>query len=305
MRIRIGILGIGGVGGYFGGKLAKAYQNSDKVEIVFIARGDAQKNIALYGLKIISDDEEIVVYPSIVSNNTEDIGVLDYLICSTKTYDLENSLKTLKKCLNSQTIILPLYNGVDAPDRIQKIFPENIVLMGCVYIVSHIVSPGVIKKTGVYETLFFGSKTAPVSKLKELQTIFEEATIQSFLMDNIEGIVWEKFIFISALASVTSYWNQNIAGILNHSECKENYISLLREIIAVANAKEIVLSENILELTIEKLKKSPQEATSSMHRDVLDGRKTEIKSLIEYVVNEGRKLGIATPNYTLILNKLS
>lgn len=305
MQKRIGILGIGGVGGYFGGMLAKAYQNSEEVEIIFIARGDTQKNIALNGLKIISDEGEIVVFPSIVSNNPEEIGILDYLICATKTYDIENSLETIKNCLNSQTIILPLYNGVDAPDRIQKIFPENIVLMGGVYIVSLIVSPGIIKKTGIYETLFFGSKTAPVSKLTELQAIFDRASIQGFLVENIEGIVWEKFIFISALASATSYWNQNIAGIFNHPECKENYISLLKEIIAVANAKAIALPENILELTIEKLEKSPQEATSSMHRDVINGSKTEIKSLTEYVVNEGQKLGVATPNYTMILNKLS
>jgi 2-dehydropantoate 2-reductase len=305
MQIRIGILGIGGVGGYFGGMLAKAYQSSDEVEIVFIARGDTQKNIALNGFKIISDDGEIVVFPNIVSNNPEEIGVLHYLICATKTYDIENSLESIRECLTSKTIILPLYNGVDAPERIQNIFPQNHILKGCVYIVSMILSPGIIRKIGVYEVLFFGSDTAPVSKLNELQSIFEKAAIQSYLVPNIEETVWEKFIFISALATVTSYLNQNIGAILNNEAYKIIYISLLKEIIAVAIAKGIALPSNILELTIEKLEKSPQEATSSMHRDVLDGRKTEIRSLTEYVVNEGQKLGIPTPNYAMVLNKLS
>ena len=105
---------------------------------------------------------------------------------------------------------MPLYNGVDAPERISTLFPDNEVLQGCVYIVSMIAAPGVIKKVGPYEKLFFGSQTASISKMKALQTIFENAAIESYLVDAIEETVWEKYIFISALASATSYLNQNI-----------------------------------------------------------------------------------------------
>jgi 2-dehydropantoate 2-reductase len=305
MKLRIGILGLGGVGGYFGGLLAKAYTESDAVEVVFIARGKTQTNIAHNGLKIVSDEGEMTVFPDIVSNNPNEIGKLDCLICATKTYDIENSLESIRDCLTSKTIILPLYNGVDAPERIQNLFPQNHILKGCVYIVSMILSPGIIRKIGVYEVLLFGSDTAPVSKLNELQAIFEKAAIQSYLVPNIEETVWEKFIFISALASVTSYLNQNIGAILNNEGYKIIYISLLKEIIEVAIAKGIALPSNILEQTIEKLEKSPQEATSSMHRDFMEGNNTEVISLTEYVVKEGAKLGVPTPNYQMILNKLS
>lgn len=305
MITRIGILGLGGVGGYFGGLLAKAYSESDAIEIVFIARGETQKAIAQKGLKIILEESETIVFPSLVSNDPEEIGELDYLICATKTYDIEKSFESIKNCITTNTIILPLYNGVDATARIQILFPENNVLQGCVYIVSMIVAPGAIKKIGAYEKLFFGSKNAPVSKLKELQSIFEKANIESYLVENIEETIWEKFIFISALASATSYLNQNIGGILNNPENKAVYSSLLNEISAVALAKGLAMPIDIVAQTIAKLEKSPQDNTSSMHRDLLAGNKTEVGSLTEYVVNEGLKFGVDTPIYKQILEQLS
>ncbi|MFQ6603664.1 ketopantoate reductase family protein [Flavobacterium sp. C3NV] len=301
---RIGILGIGGVGGYFGGLLAKAYYKSDEIEVIFIARGETQKAIVESGLKIITDDSETVVYPKLVSNNPDEIGVLDYLICATKTYDIEESLLSLQQCISKETVILPLYNGVDAPERIQKIFPKNDILQGCVYIISMIFSPGTIRKIGFYEKLFFGSKTASVSKLNDLQDIFEKAKIESYLVENIEETVWEKFIFISALASVTSYLNQNIGQILSNPDAKAVYVELLKEIELVAKAKGLQLPYDIVNQTIIKLEKSPKEATSSMHRDYLAGNKIEATSLTKFVVEEGLKYGVKTPLYEKISNVL-
>ncbi|MFH7018796.1 ketopantoate reductase family protein [Flavobacterium sp. FlaQc-47] len=301
---RIGILGLGGVGGYFGGLLAKAYYKSYDVEIIFIARGETQKAIAESGLKIITDDEEAIVYPKLVSNNPDEIGELDYLICATKTYDIEESLLSLQQCITQKTVVLPLYNGVDAPERILELFPKNEVLQGCVYIISMIFSPGTIRKIGFYEKLFFGSKTASVSKLNELQIIFQNAKIESYIAENIEETVWEKFIFISALASATSYLNQNIGQILSNPESKAVYVELLTEIELVAKAKGLNLPEDIVNQTILKLEKSPKEATSSMHRDYLAGNKIESSSLTKFVVNEGVKYGVKTPLYEKISSVL-
>lgn len=302
--MRIGILGLGGVGGYFGGLLAKEYYDSAEVEIIFIARGETQKAILQNGLKIVTDDSEIIVHPKIVSNNPEEIGVLDFLICATKTYDIEESLLSLKQCITPKTVLLPLYNGVDAPERIQVLFPENDILQGCVYIISMIASPGVIRKIGFYEKLFFGSKTASASKLEELQSIFQKAKIESYLVDAIEETVWEKFIFISALASATSFLNQNIGEVLSTPESKVLYVELLQEIAAVAKAKGLQLPEDIIDQTLLKLEKSPKEATSSMHRDLLAGCKTEVTSLTEFVVKEGMKYGVNTPIYQKIATAL-
>ena len=301
---RIGILGLGGVGGYFGGLLAKAYFKSDEVEVIFIARGETQKAITESGLKIVTDENEIIVHPKLVSNNPDEIGVLDYLICATKTYDIEESLLSLQKCITPKTVILPLYNGVDAPERIKKIFPENDILQGCVYIISMIVSPGTIRKMGFYEKLFFGSKTVSIAKLEALQNVLQKAKIESYLVENIEETVWEKFMFISALASATSYLNQNIGSILKKKKSMSVYTELLHEIEAVARAKGLQLPKDIVNQTIIKLEKSPKEATSSMHRDLLADRNTEVTSLTQFVVNEGLKYGVATPLYEKIAKAL-
>ena len=305
MKTRIGILGIGGVGGYFGGLLAKAYAESDQIEVVFITRGETQKVISQSGLKIISDENEMIVFPSIVSNDPAIIGKLDYLICATKTYDIEESLLAFQKCITKNTVFLPLYNGVDAPERISIIYPDNIVLEGCVYIVSMIDSPGVIRKIGGYEKLFFGSSSASIYKLKALQSIFKKATIESYLVDNIEEMVWEKFIFISALASATSYLNQNVGEILNTDSSRKLYVGLLNEITLIAAVKGLELPNDIIMQTILKLEKTPHSATSSMHRDVLAGRHFELASLTQFVVEQGFKYEVETPNYKMVLDKLS
>jgi 2-dehydropantoate 2-reductase len=305
MKTRIGILGMGGVGGYFGGLLAKAYAKSDSVEIIFIARGETQKTIAQDGLKIILDNSEMTVFSSIVSDDPKIIGRLDYLICATKTYDIEASLLSIKTNITKNTIILPLYNGVDAPERISALFPDNEVLQGCVYIVSMIVSSGIIKKMGIYEKLFFGSATAPIASLNKLQTIFKKASIESYLVDDIEETVWEKFIFISALASATSYLDQNIGEILDSQSSRGVYVSLLNEITMIAAVKGLNLPADIIMQTILKLEKTPHDATSSMHRDLMAGRKIELFSLTEFVVNEGLKYEIETPTYQMVLDKLS
>lgn len=304
MKTRIGILGLGGVGGYFGGLLAEAYYKSDDVEIIFIARGATQSAIIENGLKIVTDETEMVVHPDLVSDNPDEIGPLDYLICATKTYDIEESLSLYQKCITPKTIILPLYNGVDAPERIKKLFPENEILQGCVYIVSMIHSPGTIRKIGFFEKLFFGSKTASALQLIELQRIFKTAKIESYLVENIEEIVWEKFIFISALASASSYLNQNNGEILENKASKKLYKELLIEIYSVAQAKGLQLPEDIVDQTILKLKNSPKDTTSSMRRDLLAGRNIEATSLTQFVVNEGLKYGIKTPLYEKISNAL-
>jgi 2-dehydropantoate 2-reductase len=305
MQTRIGILGLGGVGGYFGGLLAKAYAESDSIEIVFIARGETQKVVAESGLKIITDETEFTIFPSIVSNDPAVIGKLDYLICATKTFDIEESLLSLEKCITTNTIILPLYNGVDATERISALYPDNEVLQGCVYIVSMIESVGVIKKEGSYEKLFFGSQTAPLSRLNALQSIFEKAAIESYLVDAIEETIWEKFIFISSLASATSYLGQNIGEILKTDTSRAVYVELLNEITMIAAVKGLNLPNDIILQSILKLEKTPHSATSSMHRDLMAGRNFELASLTEFVVNEGVKYEVETPMYNIVLAKLS
>src|SRR6188768_2280430 len=154
--MKIVVAGIGGVGGYFGGLLAKQYHNS-KTEIFFIARGAHETAIRTIGLKMETGDGNFTVNPAGVFSNPSDVGIADLIIFCTKGYDLEETAISCKLIANSKTILLPLLNGVDASDRLKKIFPGSEVWDGCVYLVSRLASPGVIRESGNIRKLFFGS----------------------------------------------------------------------------------------------------------------------------------------------------
>ena len=131
-KFRIAILGLGAVGGYFGGKLAAHYSDSKEIEIIFIARGENENTIKSNGLKLITSQGEQIIHPAVVTSQPGLLGIIDLLLVCVKSYDLETSFEPLKPCINDQTIILPLLNGVDNSERIKKILPQADVWRGCV-----------------------------------------------------------------------------------------------------------------------------------------------------------------------------
>ena len=301
-KTNIAILGLGAVGGYYGGRLASYYSKENR--IIFFARGENEKAIRMNGLKLISDEEEQIIHPSILTNNAAAVGPVDLIIICVKSFDLEKSLESIKPCIDNKTIILPLLNGVDAPERIKIILPETEVWDGCVYLVSRLIAPGVVKVSGAINHLYFGSRNASKEKLKQVENIFTSANIKATLSENITGTVWEKFLFISPLATATSYFNLSVGSILKNNENKEILLKLISELKNVTAANDIILPQDIIEKTINKITSLPFETTSSMHSDFQKGNKTEVDSLTGYVTWLGRKLNIATPVYDTILNAL-
>ena len=301
---KIAIVGIGGVGGYLGGMLAKHFEGSTEVEIYFIPRGENEKAIKQNGLKVETTKGSFVTHPKLTTSNPGEIGLIDFLIYCTKSYDLEESIKQFIPCINKETVILPLLNGVDSKERITAILPGNEVWDGCIYIVSQLSEPGLIKETGNINTLFFGSDTGTEVKLKKLETIFKESGISCTLSGNIQQEIWKKFIFLSPIATLTSYLNVNFGVILSSEEHKKTLWSLLHEIKAVADAKKISLPVDIIQKTMGTMLGLQKETTTSMHRDFQKGKKTELESLAGYVVRLGKQLNTATPTYEIIYGKL-
>jgi 2-dehydropantoate 2-reductase len=300
----IAILGTGAVGGYFGGLLAGRYHNSNEAKIVFITRPATEKIIKEKGLKIILQDETRIVFPDLVTSDPKIIGKIDLLICCVKSYDLEDSLKPLSDCIGPETVILPLLNGVDARPRIERSFPGKEVWDGCVYIVTRLIEPGVVKESGNIRSLFFGATNGSKDKLIQFEKLFKDAGITAFLSENIEQTIWEKFLFISTIASLTSYLDLPIGAIVNNAEHRKMLQQLMTELKSIANAKGILFPEDIIEKTISKMERLPYETTSSMHSDLQKGGRTEYKSLTEYVVKLGKELNIEIPVYERVLERL-
>jgi 2-dehydropantoate 2-reductase len=303
-KIKIVVAGIGGVGGYFGGLLAKKYENSDSIDICFLARGEHLEKIRENGLKVIHGQNEFIARPAIATDNANDIGIADYILICTKSYDLDATIGQLKPCIGENTILLPLLNGVESVDRIKKILPGNTVLEGCVYIVSSVKEVGVIENSGINQKLFFGPGTINNDRLLRLEKIMLDAGIEATLSDSISTIVWEKFIFIASIATATSYFNCNIGKLLVENE--EILVQLIEEVKLIAAAKGISVKPDLTTYIVNYNKLLPYKSTSSMHRDFQNMKqKTEVETLTGYVVRAGQKYGIETPIFKKAYNQLT
>ena len=298
-KTRIIIAGIGGVGGYFGGLLAKRYYDNKDIEINFVARGQHLKEIQKNGLKVIKGENEFTIKPTLATENPSEIGIADLIIICTKSYDLVNIVRQLRPCINNNTIILPLLNGVDSKDKIKNIYPENTVLDGCVYIISRLKQAGVIENMGNIQTLYFGLDNLINEKLLLFEKIFKEANIEATLSQYISTIIWEKYIFLSPIATSTSYYDKPIGEILFDIESLETTKSLIEEVKQVAKAKNIKILKDITEKTLNKLKSLPFETTTSMHSDFRNKKSNnELQTLTGFVLNEGKRYAISTPTYS-------
>lgn len=304
-KTKIIIAGIGGVGGYFGGLLAKHFSNNQNVEICFFSRGKHLKAIQENGLKVIKGESEFIAKPKLASDDPNKIGIADLIIISTKSFDLETVVKQLKPCINSNTIVLPLLNGVNSKEKIKSILKENLVLDGCVYIVSRLKQAGTIENTGNIQTLYFGLDNFENEKLLHFEKLFKEANINATLSTNISSIIWEKFIFLSPIATATTYYDQCIGEILADVDSFETTKLLIEEVKKLAKAKGIIISEDITEKTLRKLESLPFETTSSMHSDFKNKKSNnELKTLTGYVIKEGAKHNVLTPTYSTLNTSL-
>lgn len=295
--MKIAVIGIGGVGGYIGAFLAREYEHSDSVEIYFIARGENEKSIRHQGISVESSLGNFIAFPKKTVSESASLETVDLLICCTKNYDLEQSILENKSCIGPDTIILPLLNGVNSAELIKNLLPANEVWEGCIYIVSQLVKPGFVQETGKSVKLYFGSPDGDQTKLKKIAGLFQKANLQALVPDNILVTIWEKFICISVFATITSYLDSQIGPILSDKEQQKLVYALLDEVIALAKARNLALSEDIFQKTLSIITGFPSDATSSMHLDFKKGKKTELEYLTGYVVRSGESLNIPLPLY--------
>lgn len=302
MTVRIAISGIGAVGGYYGGLLARQYQNSPDVEVYFISRGENMKVIKERGLEIRTPDSSFVVHPKQITDRPEEIGEVDFLLCCTKSYDLKANLEHLTPVIGEKTVVVPFLNGADITEQIEVLLPAHEIWQGCVYIGARLVEPGVVSKYSAKERLFFGSTKGNEARQKQLLDLLVIAGINAFNPQEITQRIWKKFFMISTAATITSYYDKPIDEVI-----KDNYDTfkaLCIELKTVASVKGIVFDNDIIESTLETQKMMPPGSITSMHHDFKQGKSTELENLTGYVVREARNLNVATPTYDEMYEKL-
>lgn len=300
-NMTIATLGVGGVGGYIGGKLAGARQPG--VRTVFIARGQTLDVIRQNGLKLITEDEgPAIVHPDLVSNDPAAIGPIDLLICSVKGYDLEEGLKPYAPCITPQTIVLPFLNGIGIADKVRAVFPAVEVWEGVIYIAARQLEKGVVQQTGAPKEILFGGQGGDPRAALD---VFTRAGLDARIPADIDLEVWRKFLFISVMATATSFYNSAI-GVIRDDAAKYAHVkALLDECYAVALANGIRVTEDVKASVAQRIDKTAPAATTSMYADFQKGGHTEVEALTGDVVRLGRQLGVPTPVYADMYRALS
>ena len=283
--MRIAVVGIGGVGGYIGARLSATDD-----EVVFIARGSNSDAIRRHGITVVEDDRSFTEHPDRVVSAEEAEGFFDLLLLCVKSYDILDVIASLKKNISARTVIIPFSNGVEHAQRIASV-SEAKVLHGAVYILAHKEADGTIRKKGKVFAAVFGSSRYP-DETAMAAGIFEKAGLRCRTPEDIEGAIWKKYIFISAFAAMTSYCDKSIKGV--YDNCYNEVKKILNEIVLVAKSKGIDLSGEV-EKSLEIASKLPSDASTSMHLDFQQHKKTELETLCGYLVREAESGGVSVP----------
>ena len=286
----IAILGIGGVGGYLGGKLTLSKKDE---KIVFISRGKQLKKIQKDGLKLIDEDNEYIIKPDIATDNPKELGVFDLVLICIKSYDLNDALKLIKDNISDKTVLLPLLNGVEHDKEVKEVYPNAKVLNGCIYILSNIKDTGVIKKYGGVFNLIYGSDEYDLAQFKWIKELFDRADLRNRLTPDIELETWKKYLLISAYASMTSYYEKPLGFIAK--EKIDELEMVLYEIKSVADKKGVNIEREVIEKILKRVVTLPYESKTSMQLDYEKGKKTELEALCGYIVKEAKKFDITVP----------
>ena len=302
--MKIAVMGIGGVGGYYGSLLARYYAENRDVEVIFIARGQHLQEIRKNGLKMLREKEEFLAKPDLAADDPLKCGAFDVVLFCTKSYDLEDSARLVSPCVDENTVVISLLNGVNNPERLRAVLHKGKILNGCVYLAAHILRPGVIQQIGGSGKLFFGGESDLPVDGKGIENILQAADIDAEYSRDIESIVWEKYIFICPFASATTFLDRTIGGVLDDGEGKSLLEGLLREVIHIAETRGVNLPENILEITMDKALTFPRETKTSMQKDAEDGKKTEIDTFTGYIVKAARKHGVSVPHHERVYKAL-
>ena len=294
--MKIAVMGAGGVGGYFGGLLAR---HGD--EVWLIARGEHLHALQQRGLEVqsvMSGDFRATVQ---ATNDPQKVGPVDLVLFTVKTYDTDTAAAAIQPLLGPHTVVLTLQNGIDNAERIGAVIGADRVMAGPVYIGAAIKAPGIIEQHGGPCRIVFGEVTGGVSERgQRLLQAFQDAGIVCELSDQVMTALWEKFVFICAFSGFTALARLPIGPIRDFPPLRELYITCLQELYEVAMASGVSLRTDLVEHIVTLTDAATESMKSSLQVDLERGKRLEVDSLQGVVVRLGRRLGVPTPVHTLL-----
>jgi 2-dehydropantoate 2-reductase len=299
--MRIAVFGTGGVGGYFGGRLAQAGE-----DVVFIARGQHLAAIQDHGLQVSSVAGDFVIQPAAVTDTPASVAGVDLVVVGVKAWQVRDAAEAMRPLIKPGTMILPLQNGIEAPQQLADALGDRHVLGGLCRIIALVGAPGRIRHTGVEPYIAFGELNGRSSeRTEQLRQAFTRAQgVRVEILANIQVAMWSKFLFIASLSGMGAVTRLPVGEIRGHPETREMLVQALAEIHTVALGRGIPVPEDIVATTLGFIDGLPPEGTTSMQRDIIDGRPSELDAQSGAVVRFGRQLGVEVPVHGFIYRAL-
>jgi len=289
--MRIAVMGTGGVGGYFGARLALG--GSD---VSFIARGRHLEAMRQGGLKIESSRGDMHLPAPRVTEDPAEIGPVDLVLFGVKLWDTESAAKAIVPLIGRGTAIVSLQNGVRKDDILREVLGSSAVMGGVCYIAAQIAEPGVIRHSGTMQKIVFGEYDGKRSARAE--TFLEacrRAGIDAEISSDIRRTVWEKFVFLVALSGTTTTIRKPIGPIRANPRTRAFLHDAMREVVAVARAEGVQLPKDYADDRLAFGDTLPATMTSSMHNDLERGHRLEVEGLSGDVVRRGEAVAVPTP----------
>ena len=293
--MRIAIVGSGGVGGYFGGRLAAA-----GADVTFLARGAHLDAMRSRGLRIVSPKGDVHLPRVKAESDPSAIGVADIVFFAVKLYDTSGAVAMLPPLVGPRTIVIPFQNGVDSVGTLTQAVGAEHTGGGVAYVSAVISEPGVIKHTAMDHLIFGELDGARSPRLERLFDACKPAGFQFTLSDDVTLEIWTKFVRLSVFSGMTAVTRSPLGVIVNDPELLEMLKAAVRETTAVARAKGVKVADGLDETTAAAYRALPPNSKASMLEDLERGRPIELPWLSGAVVRLGEELGVETPTHRFI-----
>ena len=293
--MKIAIVGSGGVGGYFGGRLA-----ATGADVTFLARGAHLEALRARGLRLISPKGDVDLPRVKAAGSAAEIGAVDIVLFAVKLYDTDRALAALPPLVGPNTAVIPLQNGVDSVATLVDAVGREHTAGGTCYVSAVIAEPGVIKHTAMDHLIFGELDRIRSPRLLALREACQPAGFQTTLSDDIMLDIWNKFVRLSVMSGMTAVTRSPLGVINSDPELRSMLEKAVREAIAVAQAKGIAVPESTVDDVAKAYAALPPQTKSSMLEDLERGRRLELPWLSGAVVRIGKEVGIPTPTHSFI-----
>lgn len=294
--MKIAVVGAGGIGGYFGGRLAAAGHN-----VAFLARGPHLEAMRERGLSVHGVAGNILVPRVHATDNVSDLGQAEFVLLAVKTWQLGAVIDELGPLLGHGTAIITIQNGIDAPHLVAEKYGREVVLPGTAKVFAHLEAPGLVRHVGGPGLLTYGEWDNEVTpRVKRLRAALARAGIAAAVPLDIWAELWSKFLFVAPFGSLGAATDATIGVLRSRPGTRGLLITLMQEIREVALAQGIQLPHDVVEATMAFVDQQPDSGRSSLQRDILAGRPSELEAWTGAVVRLGAETGTSTPVHDML-----